>query len=171
MQWVYYIGGRGRKGQLVTFRIGVSADPITQLESLATVQPYKLELLAVEEGDLDLLEQRRKQFRLAALQNDWYKASEELTSFVESLPKVNIAQGNDKKICVFFNPKEYKEIEDAVDVIGTRTKSRLIRRAIRFYLVLGRFKAKGFMLQVIRGGRFHEFSSLEDIKDPDELDL
>lgn len=172
MQWLYYIGGRGRKGGLVTLRIGVSADPHAQLEHLAPVQPYKLELLAVEEGGLELLEYRRKQFKEVALQNDWYKMTPELVDFVHAIPKINLTeQSQDRKICVFFSPEEYREISLAVDSIGTRTKSRLIRRAIHFYLTLGQYKAKGFILQVIRGGRFHEFSNLDDIKRPEELDL
>jgi hypothetical protein len=167
MQWVFYIGGRLRQGKLVTIKIGVSADPSGHLAALAPTQPYDLELIGLEVGGADLLAQRQKEFRALALRNDWYRPDAKLVDFIQGLPQVDLGKGAAKKVCVDFTPEEFALLEAGVETIGTITKARLIRRAVTFYLKLGELRARGYLLQAMRGGKFTAFPDLDDIRDPD----
>lgn len=57
--------------------------------------------------------------------------------------------------------KDMAELEDMVQTLGTRTKSRLIRRALRFYKVVTGLKRQGFLIQAIKGGTLKQFPDLE----------
>lgn len=167
MQWVFYIGGSLRPGKLVTVKIGISADPGGHLASLAPTQPYDLELIGLEVGGPELLAKRQKEFRSVFLRNDWYRPDVKLVEFIQGLPKVDLGKGATKKVCVDFTPEEFALLETGVETIGTVTKARLIRRAVAFYLKLGDLRARGYLLQAMRGGKFTAFPDLDDIRDPD----
>lgn len=171
-QWVYYIGGLGGKsGSLTAIRLGIAPDPRETLLELAPTSPFQLVLLGMERGTQDLLETRRSTFRPAALQNDWYLPQDELVDHIEGLEAVNLGDWRLKKVCLDLNPEEWIELEAAVKETGTVTKARLIRRAVKFYAVLGKYKARGFLLQAIKKNRFVVFSDLDNIPHPDEVDL
>jgi len=171
MLWIYYIGGRGKSGKLVLIKIGISADPEAQLSALTPLQAFDLELLGFEEGSPDLLEERKMKFQKIALKNDWYHAKSELLVYIAELPRVTLEKGNMKKICVDLTPDEWNALVRGVEETDSRTKTRLIRRALKFYTALGRYKALGYMLQVLRGGKYHVFTDLDDIKDPEDIDI
>lgn len=167
MQWVFYIGGRLRADKLVTIKIGVSGDPKAHLAALAPTQPFDLEFLGLEVGGSELLVKRHKQFKALALRNDWFRPDPSLVKFIEELPKIDLAEGAVRKVCVDFEPEEFIALTEGVEVIGTKTKARLIRRAVKFYLKLGELRARGYFLQAMKGGKFTAFPDLDDIRDPE----
>ncbi len=65
------------------------------------------------------------------------------------------------RLSLDMSAEEMKELEDMVLTMGTRTKSRLIRRAIRLYKVLVGLKKQGFLIQAIKGGNLKQFPNLE----------
>lgn len=166
--WVVYVGALGRKGDILLVQIALTDDPHRYMVNLGVTLPYSLELIQFELGSPELLEIRRGAFKAFGLRNGWFLAKEPLMKFIGSLPKVDISEGAPKKICVDFSPSEAQEIADGVERLGTRTQARLIRRAVKFYLRLSLYKAKGWTVQVIRGGRFEVFPDLDDIDPPQD---
>jgi len=167
MQYVCYIGGRGRKGSLVVIQIALTSDPDKYLTHLKPTQPYDLELLGSEVGNEDVLEERRSKFK-SALKNGWVKYTDELGLFVKALPKLDSKKGM-KKVCVDWTAAEVAEIEFGVDRLGLKTKTKVIRRAVKFYLALVGYKARGWTIQAIKDGKFHAFHDLEHIENPEDL--
>jgi hypothetical protein len=168
VQWICYIAGLGRKGDFVVIQIALAEDPNVYLAALKPTQPYELRLLGSEPGTEELLEERRAQFR-SGFRNGWVKPSPELLAHVEALPEADPKLGALKKVCVDWTPAEVLGIEQGVERMGLKTKTRLIRRAVRFFLGLTAYHAKGWTIQAVKGGRFVQFKDLDDIEEPSEV--
>lgn len=65
------------------------------------------------------------------------------------------------RLSLDMSEEEMAELEEMVRDMKTRTKSRLIRRAIRFYKVVVKLKKQGFLIQAIKGGTLKQFPNLE----------
>lgn len=165
MQWICYIAGQSRKGDNIIVHIGLAEDPLKYTADLGLYQPYKLNLLGCEMGTPELLEERREAYK-TPFQNGWYKPSEELMAHIKGLPTPDYSKAGTKKICVDFTSQEAAHIEQGAKISGAKTKTRLIRRAVKFYLALWAYKNKGWTVQVIKGGKFHAFENLDDIEPP-----
>jgi hypothetical protein len=63
---------------------------------------------------------------------------------------------------------------DALDALKaqlkTRTRMRLIRRALRFYKVLADLKSQGYLIQAVKQGSLLQFPDL-DVPYPQEIPL
>jgi len=168
MQWIFYIGALFPSGGMPLVRLGISNDPRASLEALAPSQPFPLKLLGWEEGTLELLEDRKKRFRKCSVRNDWYRPNDAMFQFIYDLPKEDLEKGARKRVSVDMSPEEYNAMMEAVEVLGTITKSRLVRQALTFYIKLSQLKARGYMLQAMKGGRFTAFPDLDDIRMPED---
>ena len=164
MQFLTYIGGVGRNGKLVAVGIGLCADPAVYIASLGAM-PFELKLLAVEEGTAEKLEQLKEQFKAAHLNGPWYKPTDELQKYVDSLESVDAAVlGRAKRISLDLSPEEFAQLEGLVEEMGAKTKANLLRKAFRFYQALYRYKAQGFMIQAVKGGKMLQFPDLDTIQ-------
>jgi hypothetical protein len=90
-----------------------------------------------------------------------------LLESITRLPKLDLGAGASRRVCLDLSPEEFTELEAGVETIGTVTKTRLIRRALSFYLRLGKLRAKGYILHAMKGGKFTAFPDLDDIRDPE----
>jgi hypothetical protein len=167
VQWICYIGGKSRKGYAV-IQIALAPDPERYLAALKPTQPYELELLGVELGDNELLEERRAQFR-TPFKNGWVKPSDELLAFIKALPEPDRKKAGLRKVCVEWTPAEVLGLDLGVERMNLKTRTKLIRRAVKFYLGLTTYHAKGWTIQAVKGGRFVPFKDLEHIEDPADV--
>lgn len=65
------------------------------------------------------------------------------------------------RLTLDMSEKDTAELESMVEQLGTKTKARLIRQALRFYKVVSGLKKQGFLIQAIRGGTLKQFPDLE----------
>lgn len=165
MQWIHYIGGRGKGGKLLSIAIGMSSDPDTFIAKFKNDMPFIIALLGLEEGSQERLEQLRVQFSGTSLHGPWYKPTGALTDIIENLPSVERG-GPVRRVSLDLPTEEFVQLDAMVRELGTVTKSRLLRRAMRFYLRLGRYKARGYALQAIKDGKLIQFPDLDDIEEP-----
>lgn len=87
--YVYFIASR--KQRIV--KIGYSANPTMRLSTLQTSTPSKLELLATIEGDIQTERQLHQRFAAYRLNGEWFRLTEELTSFIDSLYETSPTTG------------------------------------------------------------------------------
>lgn len=165
MKWICYIAGQGRKGDTIIVHIGLADDPLKYTSDIANYQPYKLVMLGCEPGNPEILEERMDQYK-TPFQNGWFRPTEDLMSYIQNLPTPDYGKVGTKKICVDFTAQEATDIEHGAKQSGLKTKTRLIRRAVQFYLALWAYKNKGWTIQAIKGGQFQAFEDLDDIEPP-----
>lgn len=165
MRWIHYIAGKGKSGKLIAMAIGMDPDPDAVIAKYDDLMPFTIELIGLEEGSQERLEELRTRFRPIRLHGPWYKPTAELVEFVEGLKPIDRMQGS-KRVSLDLMAEEFSQLEAMVKELGTVTKARLLRRALRFYLALGRYKARGYALQAIKDGKLIQFPDLEHIKDP-----
>jgi len=167
--WIHYIGGHGAGEKLVAVEIGLGDDPEGYLAGLRKASPFQLDLLKLEEGSLPRLEAIQALFRSIRLQGgSWYRATSALRSHIEALPAVAL-KPKTRRVSLLLPPDEFVELEQAVEVLGTKTKNRLARQALRSYLKLVRFRAQGYKIQAIKGGKLVQFDDDLDItRGPDD---
>lgn len=65
------------------------------------------------------------------------------------------------RISLDLTPDEVAELDQLKRALKTRTRARLMRRALRFYAVLANLKGEGFLIQAIRKGELHQFPDLD----------
>jgi len=165
MQWLHYIAGKGKTGKLVAIAIGMGPDPDTFVARYDDTMPFDISLMGIEEGSQERLEALRTQFQGGHLHGPWYKATGPLVTLVEGLEPVDRGQGS-RRVSLDLPTAEFTQLEDMVKELGMVTKSRLLRRALRFYLRLGRYKARGYALQAIKDGQLIQFPDLDHIEEP-----
>jgi len=166
--WIHYIGGHGAKEKLVAVEIGLGENPERYLADLRKASPFKLALLKIEEGSIERFEAVQALFKAVRLQGgSWYRATDALRSHIDALPEVN-HRPKTRRVSLLLPPDEFVEVEKAVEVLGTKTKNRLIRRALRSYLNLVRFRAQGYKIQAIKGGKLILLDDDLDIQGPDD---
>lgn len=68
---------------------------------------------------------------------------------------------NVTRISLDVTPEEKKEIQGMSRLMKTRTISRYIRKALRFYAVLAQLHAKGYTIQAIKKGDLRQFPNLD----------
>jgi hypothetical protein len=83
---------------------------------------------------------------------------------VAELRPVDRGAGKPRRVSLDLEPEEFAALETMVEQMGTITKARLLRRAVKFYRSLIRYKAQGYLIQAIKGGKLVQFPDLEDIR-------
>ncbi len=164
MQWIHYLGGRGKSGKIVAIGIGMSHDPDLFLSQHCSSLPFDAELLKIEEGSQELLDGIRQEYQVDHLNGPWYRVSDKLMDRISAL-KLTHSSGT-RRVSLDLSVQEFDELSAMVKELGTRTKSRLLRRALRFFLALRRYKARGYVIQAIKGGLLTQFHDFDDINDP-----
>jgi hypothetical protein len=162
--WIYYIRGVGQSGKLIAVGIGLGTEPESRVAELEGMMPYRTELAGIEEGSQERLEALQERFRADHLHGPWYKPSAALVGHVAELQPVNRETGKTRRVSLDLDPSEFADLETMVEQMGTVTKSRLLRRAVKFYQSLVRYKAQGYLIQAIKGGKLVQFPDLEDIR-------
>lgn len=162
--WLYYIGGFGKGDKLVAVAIGVSPDPEEQLALLREASPFSLRLLGLEEGDRERLAAVQTTFHRLKLQGPWYRVSEDLEAHIAALKPIE-RTAKVRRVSLDLLPEEFRDVERLVDLLGVKTKARLLRRALRLYSKLGHLKAQGWTVQAIKSGQLVQFPDLD--ADPD----
>lgn len=164
--WIHYIGGLGANDKLIAIEIGLGKDPERYLEDLRKSSPFQLDLMKLEAGSLKRYETVQALFRGIRLQGgSWYRATDVLRNHINALPVVDRTKVKTRRVSLLLPPDEFAELEWAVEVMGTKTKNRLARRALRSYLRLVRYRAQGYKVQVIKGGTMVQFNDDLDIDD------
>lgn len=166
--WIHYIGGLGAGDKLIAVEIGLGEDPEGYMAKLREASPFQLNMLKVEEGTIERFEALQESFRKLRLQGSWYRATSVLRSHIEALPAVDRRKPKTRRVSLLLPPDEFAELERAVGVMGTKTKNRLARMALRSYLQLVRYHALGYRIQAIRNGKLVQFEDLDSIKGPDD---
>ncbi len=165
MQFVHYIGGENRGHKIIAVGFGLSSDPVAHLASLQGTMPFDLRLLAVEQGTAEKLEGLKATFLSSHLHGFWYKPSPELLAHIQAIESVDPALGKATRVSLDLSPEEFSHLEKLVSEMGAKSKAKLLRMALRFYGALYRYKAQGFMIQAVRGGKMIQFPDL-DIRPP-----
>lgn len=168
LKWIYYIGGRSKAGKLMAIKMGLAWDPREDFSQMEPWVPFTLSFLACEEGTLDLLERRKRQFRKQALINDWFLPSSDLLLLLNSLPEVGFTQELPRKVCLDLSVDEFEALGQGVEALGLRTKGRFIRQALQLYLKLWKYLNLGYSLQVFKGRSVSTYTNLEAVDNPGE---
>lgn len=161
MQFIHYIGGETRSKKLVAVGLALSNDPVTHLASLKGTMPFELRTMAVEQGTPSQLEQLKETFKAAHLNGFWYKPSPALVAHVEAVESVDPALGKMTRVSLDLTPEEFAALEKLVGESGTKSKAQLLRKALRFYRVMHAYKAQGYGIQAVRGGKMIQFPDLD----------
>lgn len=161
MQFIHYIGGEGRNGKLVALGFGLSSDPEAHLATLKGTMPFNLKILAIEAGSAEKLELLREQFKKSHINGFWYQPTPELQQHVKAVEVVDPAMGKMTRVSLDLSPDEFGQLEKLVEETGTKGKAKFLRKALRFYAALYRYKAQGYMIQVVRGGKMVQFPDLD----------
>jgi hypothetical protein len=66
------------------------------------------------------------------------------------------------RLSLTLDEHEMAELEEMTEALGTKTKTRTIRRALRFYKRVVGLKKQGFLIQAIKGGILKQFPNLDD---------
>lgn len=158
--WVYFLAGRNRKGDVAAVGIGMSRDPETEVIRIEGLMPFKLELAGMEEGGQKRLEALKKQFKRFHLHGPWYKPADELKAYLDALPPASVGSST-KRVSLDLTLHDYVDLDEAVKQRGL-TKSKFLRKAVRFYLAINRYDAQGYLIQAIKDGDLVQFKDLED---------
>jgi len=67
-------------------------------------------------------------------------------------------------------PEEMQELDRLRDRLKTRTRSRLVRQALKFYSVLVDHRHEGYMIQAVKQGSLLQFPDL-DVPYPKHVQL
>jgi hypothetical protein len=163
MPWIYYVKGLGKTNKIVAIGIGLAANPETQIAELEGSMPFQLELAGVEEGSQERLEALYARFQADHLRGLWYKPSAAVLGHIAELSPVDRDTSKTRRVSLDLGPNEFAELELMVEQTGTVTKARLLRKAVRFYRSLMKYKAQGFLIQAVKGGKLVQFPDLDDI--------
>lgn len=162
---IHFIGGATKRGELVAVAIGISTSPSSQVAALKKASPFHgLSLLGVEAGSQERLETIKNEFATLAMGGPWFKASEELLQRIKSLEPA-VDKKDSRRVSLDLDPEEWAMLETMVEELGEKMKSKVLRRSLKFYRSLLRYKAKGYMIQAIRGGELIQFPELDDIRE------
>jgi len=75
-----------------------------------------------------------------------------------------------RRVPLELTEDEVKDLDALVETRKTRTRSRLIRRALRFYKVLSDLKEQGYLIQGIKPGSLLQFPDL-DVPYPQDVPI
>lgn len=163
MQVIYYIGGCSAQDNLSAVAIGLTTHPDTMLANLQAIAPFHhLTLLAVEQGSQERLDAIKKEFEASALAGPWFKYTEELEKLVKSLPNTSFKS---RRVSLDLDPEDWLMLETMVEEFGEK-KSKVLRRALKFYRTLRKYKDQGYAIQAVKGGEVIRFPTLDDICGP-----
>jgi hypothetical protein len=161
MRWIYYVRGTDESALV---GIGLGAEPETHVVELQETLPFQIELAGLEEGDPERLEDLKERFRQDHVRGMWYRPSEALTGHLAGLGPTDREAGKIRRVSIDLTPEEFVALEKMVQELGTTTKTRLIHKAIKFYRALITYKAKGYLIQAVKGGKLVQFPDLDDIR-------
>lgn len=164
MPFIVFIGGESRLGKLVSVVMGLAPTPEALRSMIEDASPFELKILGAEPGGEDEHRELQKRFAPALMKGLWYRPSEDLLEYVKGLLPLE-GQGPTKRVSLDLEPQDFADLEVFVREKGLKTKSALLRRALRFYRALHRYQAQGFVIQAIRNGRLVQFPDLDDIRD------
>ena len=165
MSWVFFVRGMGRTGKTVALAMDLHPSPEAWLEEMSPKAPFsKLEIVAMEEGSLDLLGSLKERFKSYHLNGPWYKVGQPMEDYFQSLPEPNRTLGGTRRVTIEISPDDFAALTEATQRLGTKTKSRFIRQAYRFYLSLVDYKSRGYLIQAVKGGKLVQFPDLNDIR-------
>ncbi len=164
---LYYIGGRSKTGKLISVAIGITSNPDVQLAALQESSPFHdLSLLALEDGSQERLEQIKREHHCFG--GPWFTVTAALERHISELPAYDASKRTIRRVSVDLDPEEWLALEVMVEELGEKMKSKVVRRALRFYRALLKYKAQGFLVQAVRGGELHQFPKLDAIRGPNE---
>jgi Arc/MetJ family transcription regulator len=165
MSWVFFARAMGRTGKVVALAMDLHPSPELWLEDIAAKSPFpKLRLAAMEGGSLDLLGRLKERFKAYHMNGPWYKVAQPIEDYIRELPEPNRNQGGSRRVTIEIPPEDFAALAEATQRLGTKTKSRFIRQAYRFYLALSEYKARGYLIQAVKGGQLIQFPDLNDIR-------
>ena len=164
MQFLHYVVGKGRSGKVVAYGLDLCADPEASLVSMKGVMPFEVSTLATEVGDSAKLEELRKKFQLHHVQGPWFKPVDEIRMYIESVDSVDPDLAKSKRVSLDLTPEDFSDLETLVKETGVKGKAKLLRKALRFYSAMYRYKAQGYMIQAVQGGKMIQFPDLEAIR-------
>lgn len=164
MQFIHYIGGTARTGKLISIGIGLSNDPRATLENLKGTLPFELKMMAIEAGTADRLESLKETFKTAHQNGFWYHPTEELQAHVAAVETVDQDLGKTTRVSLDLVPEEFAALAKLTEEMGVRSKAELLRKALRFYGAIYRYKAQGFGIQAVKGGKLIQFPDLDSVR-------
>jgi hypothetical protein len=106
----------------------------------------------------------KERFRAHHMNGPWYKAAPPIEEYIQSLPTPDRSSGVTRRVTVEIPPEDFAALTEATQRLGTKTKSRFIRKAYRFYIALSEYKARGYLIQAVKGGQLVQFPDLDDIR-------
>lgn len=161
MQFIHYIGGAGRNQKLVAIGFALSNDPAAHLASIQGTMPFDLKILAIEQGTPERLEELKELFKTAHLNGFWYTPKPELLAHIEAVESIDTSLGKPTRVSLDLVPEEFAALEKLVEEMGAKSKAQLLRKALRFYGAMYRFKAQGYGIQAVKGGKMIQFPDLD----------
>jgi len=164
MSWVFFVRGLNRAGKTVALAMDLHPNPELWLEDMTVKVPFpKLKLVAMEEGSLDLLGRLKERFREYHMNGPWYKVGQLIEDYFQALPEAN-HKFSGRRLTIEIPPDDFAALTEATTRLGTKTKARFLRQAYRFYLALSDYKARGYLIQAVKGGKLVQFPDLQDIR-------
>lgn len=161
MQFIYYVGGESRAKKLVAVGFGLSSDPAATVVDLQVAMPFDLRMMAIEQGNAEKLEQLKDRFKTSHMNGLWYKPSAELQEHIQGVTVVDPEVGKTVRVSLDLVCEEFASLEQLVGEMGLKSKAQLLRKAFRFYQAMYRYKAQGYGIQAVKGGKLIQFPDLD----------
>jgi hypothetical protein len=122
---VYFIRETGDDGHI---KIGTTAgSPHVRLRALQTANPRPLELLGAIPGDASVERKLHERFSHLRLAGEWFRSSQELTSFIDGATFVSSGPDDDGKV---FAPFEFGCLDDFLSFMKAwKTNDEIIATA------------------------------------------
>jgi hypothetical protein len=163
MQFLHYVAGKNRSGKIVAVGFDLTADPEASVTSMKGLMPFEVETMAVEVGSPARLEELKEQFKAHHAQGPWYRPDQSVLDFVAAVEKVDPSIGKSKRVSLDLIHEDFADLEVLVKETGVKGKAKLLRKALRFYSAMHRYKAQGYMIQAVKGGHMIQFPNLESV--------
>lgn len=159
MASIYYIGSKS-KSEVVAVTIGVSKNPKETLSKLRLALPSaRLSLLGVEDGGARDLARIKETLKTFALDESWYRYAGAVVTRVD---RVRIEPVGTRRVSLDLGEDDWKMLEDLVGSMNARAKSKVLRRALKFYQTLRTYHSKGYVIQAVKGNSTYHFPKLGD---------
>lgn len=168
MQFLHYVAGKNRSGKVVAIGLDLTSDPEASVTSMKGLMPFDVETMAVEVGSPARLEELRAQFKVHHAQGPWYRPDQSLLDFVAAIESIKPDALKSKRVSLDLVPQDFADLEVLVKETGVKGKAKLLRKALRFYSAMHRFKARGYMIQAVKGGSMIQFPNLESVQNRGE---
>lgn len=161
MQFIHYVAGESRAKKLVAIGLALVPDPVAHLASLKGTMPFDLRTMALEIGTAEKLEELKAAYQAGHLHGFWFKPVPELLAHVAAVEPLDPSVAKMTRVSLDLTPEEFAGLKKLVEEGCAKNKAQLLRKALRFYTAMYQYKAQGYGIQAVRGGKLIQFPDLD----------